>query len=282
MIKSRNNIVSKNLETNDLKETFLSIQISLDGFSFSVYDSIAKDFLAFYEFSFDLESSSPEQILIPIRAIFEEHEILQHNHFRKVFVNYANTLSTLVPKVFFDSDKKNLYLENTVKIFPSDFISHDELSTMDAVLVYIPFVNVNNFLFSKFGSFEYQHASSLLIDSLLNSKALPKNEKAVAVNVYSSHFEAIVWNGKELIFYNSFSFKTADDFIYYLLFVYEQLGLDPDTIQTYCMGEIEKESALFKIAYQYIRHVSFLHFNELSSDFKSLGTHSHITLLHQF
>jgi hypothetical protein len=282
MIKSRNNIVSKNLETNDLKETFLSIQISLDGFSFSVYDSIAKDFLAFYEFSFDLESSSPEKILMPIKAIFEENEILQHNHFKKVFVNYANTLSTLVPKVFFDSNKKNLYLENTVKIFPSDFISHDELSTMDAVLVYIPFINVNNFLFSKFGSFEYQHASSLLIDSLLNSKTFPKNKEAVTVNVYSSHFEAIVWNGKELIFYNSFSFKTADDFIYYLLFIYEQLGLDTDTVQTYCMGEIEKESALFKIAYQYIRHVSFLHFNELSSDFKSLGTHSHITLLHQF
>jgi hypothetical protein len=282
MIKSRNNIVSKNLETNDLKETFLSIQISLDGFSFSVYDSIAKDFLAFYEFYFDLESSSPEKILMPIKAIFEENEILQHNHFKKVFVNYANTLSTLVPKVFFDSNKKNLYLENTVKIFPSDFISHDELSTMDAVLVYIPFINVNNFLFSKFGSFEYQHASSLLIDSLLNSKTFPKNKEAVTVNVYSSHFEAIVWNGKELIFYNSFSFKTADDFIYYLLFIYEQLGLDTDTVQTYCMGEIEKESALFKIAYQYIRHVSFLHFNELSSDFKSLGTHSHITLLHQF
>ena len=118
MIKSRNNIVSKNLETNDLKETFLSIQISLDGFSFSVYDSIAKDFLAFYEFSFDLESSSPEQVLMPIKAIFEENEILQHNHFRKVFVHYANTLSTLVPKVFFDSEKKHLYLKKYCQSFP--------------------------------------------------------------------------------------------------------------------------------------------------------------------
>ncbi len=282
MIKSRNNIVSKNLETNDLKETFLSIQISLDGFSFSVYDSIAKDFLAFYEFSFDLESSSPEQVLMPIKAIFEENEILQHNHFRKVFVHYANTLSTLVPKVFFDSEKKHLYLKNTVKVFPSDFISHDELTTMDAVLVYIPFVNINNFLFSKFGSFEYQHASSLLIDSLLKSNAFPKNEKTVAVNAYASHFEALVWNGKELIFYNTFSFKTAEDFIYYLLFVYEQLGLDPNTVQTLFMGEIEKESALYKIAYQYIRHTSFLPLKELPPDFRSISSHSHITLLHQF
>jgi hypothetical protein len=282
MIKNRNNIVSKKLETNDLKETFLSIQISLDGFSFSVYDSIAKDFLAFYEYSFHLESTSPEKILTPIKAIFEENELLQHPHFKKVFVSYANTLSTLVPKVFFDSDKKHLYLENTVKVFPSDFISHDELSTMDAIVVYIPFVNINNFLFSKFGSFEYQHASSLLIDYLLKTKAFPKNEKAVAVNVYASHFETLVWNGKKLIFYNTFSFKTAEDFIYYLLFVFEQFELDTNTIQTFFMGEIEKESALYKIAYQYIRQVSFLQLEELSSDFKPLGTHSHITLLHQF
>lgn len=282
MIKSRNNIVSKKLETNDLKETFLSIQVRLDGFSFSVYDTIAKEYLAFSDYLFALEYKSPEHLLAPIKALFEKNELLQHHRFKKVFVSYANTLSTVVPAAYFNAEHKALYLQNTVKVLPNDYISHDEVSSTDSVVVYIPFVNINNFLFSKFGSFEYRHASSIIIDRLLNSNTLPQNEKIVAVNMYHSHYEVYVIDDRELLFYNAFSFKTAEDFIYYLLFVYEQVGLDANSTKAFFMGEIEKDAALYKIAYQYIRHVSLLNLNDLSTDFESIGNHTHSTILGQF
>ena len=76
------------------------------------------------------------------------------------------------------------------------------------------------------------------------------------VNIRSNHFEIVILKNKELILFNSFEYKTEEDFVYYILFTAEQLLLDPETFPLTLMGKINKNDALYNAAYTYVREVS--------------------------
>ena len=56
--------------------------------------------------------------------------------------------------------------------------------------------------------------------------------------------DVLVIKNKELQLYNTFIYKSAEDFIYFALFVCEQLDLDPDQLDCCFFGEIEKTHTL--------------------------------------
>ena len=68
-------------------------------------------------------------------------------------------------------------------------------------------------------------------------------------------------------------------FIYYILFTYEQLELDPNEVALNLTGNIEEDSELYKIAYTYIKDISFVHGFTLSAHDKSIESHSNYILL---
>jgi len=123
--------------------------------------------------------------------------------------------------------------------------------------IYVPFVNINNFLLDQYETFEYQNANSILVKQLLDLSK-NKDEKQVFIHVQKEHFELIVVKNQQLILFNSFQYKTPEDFIYYILFTCEQLQLNPETILVQILGNCSEYDACFKIAFQYIRNCSLL------------------------
>jgi hypothetical protein len=124
-------------------------------------------------------------------------------------------------------------------------------------LVFIPFVNINNYLLDQFSTFNYKHVNTILVSKLLE---LSKNndEKQVYVHFSKNKFEIVVVQNQKLLLYNSFDFVIPEDFIYYLLFTTEQLNLNPEHFKVQLLGLISDDSELFEIAYKYIRNVSLL------------------------
>lgn len=232
----------------------LSIQFSLDGFSFCI-SNFEDTIYHFSNYSFDEETKSPEILLEKIKEIFKNDKNLQDD-FESVQVIHQNNLNTLVPSQYFQEDSLKNYLDYNIKTISTDFITYDELTSLDINNVYVPYVNINNFLFQNFGEFDYHHHSTVLIEKL--SKLASQNSTDVFVNVSARTMDMVVFKENALQFCNSFEFETKEDFIYYILFTFEQLKLDPNTIALNFLGDIEKSSELYKIAYTYIRTINFL------------------------
>ena len=93
------------------------------------------------------------------------------------------------------------------------------------------------------------------------------------VNVSKSSFDVVVLENKKLVFSNSFSYTTKEDFIYYILFTAEQIQLDTAVFNLYFMGEIYIDSEIYKIAYTYIKNIFFL--KSKNSIFKDLEITNH-------
>ena len=254
----------------DTKDTKLSIQFNLDGFSFCITDDTSEEILYFSEYLFKDKKITPESLLKKIEELFKTDSYLLKD-FSSVLVIHQNNLSCLVPNTYFSKDKLSEYLNFNIKTLTSDYITFDNIQGIKAKNVYIPYVNINNFLFQNFGEFEYRHHLTIFIEKLISINNSDK--KVVYVNVSSEIFDIVVIQNKQLYFSNSFSFETKEDFIYYILFTFEQLKLDVEEIQLYFTGDIELESELYTITYQYIRNVLFLESN--NPIFKKLNCSKH-------
>jgi hypothetical protein len=99
------------------------------------------------------------------------------------------------------------------------------------------------------------------------------------VHMNENHFEIIVVQNQKLLLFNSFEYKTPEDFIYYILFTAEQLQLNPENFNLELLGNIQEDDVYYKIAYQYIRNVTLLDVSEKKNTFSDAENRSFFILL---
>ena len=269
IIQANNNISDKNL--------VLSIQAGLSGLSFFVLDRFSEiiDDVIVENFN---KQQTPDQLLKAVKTAFNRNDSLKQS-FSKVQIIHDNEMQTLVPSALFEEAHLSDYLKYNTKIFKTDFITYDVIQNKDAMLVYIPFVNINNYIFERFGSFEYKHSATVLIDKILQLEK-NNNQKKLYINIQQTHFELIALDGNSFQLFNRFEYKTREDFIYYILFTAEQLDFNPENFKCILMGAVEDNDELFSIAYKYIRHVSLLPISNMR--YNQNNSTQNFTLLNSF
>jgi len=279
----KNKVKNRSIDLNNLYETHLSIQLSLNGFSFCVVDKTYDLVQKLVHHPFEDIAAGPEDLLARIQSIFEKETLLQQKY-GSVNVSHVNELSSLVPKPFFDESKLKDYIRYSSKTFDNDYIVWDEIENHDLINVYIPFVNVNNFLLERFGSFEYKHFSTVLITNLLSTYRYSEHPH-IFIHLDRNRMYVVAISNNKLQLYNSFSFKTREDFLYYLLFAAEQLDMDPENFELVLSGDIDKNSELYDIAYTYVRKIGLIE-NRFKYEFDTSVSESlkrkHMTLIHQY
>lgn len=211
---------------------------------------------------------------------FVDYPILTKS-FDEVMVIHDNNLNTFVPTSLFDVHFLASYLQYNTKVFETDFFTHDVIFPYEMNNVYVPFVNINNFLLDQYETFEYQNANSILVKQLLDLSK-NKEEKQVFVHLQKEHFEIVVVKNQQLLLFNSFQYNTPEDFIYFILFTCEQLQLNPETISVQLFGNCTEEDAFYKIAFKYIRNCSLLDVSNKASilDVSSSELRNHFILYH--
>jgi hypothetical protein len=265
--------INNNIEVTSKRK--LSIQFSLDGFSFCTTNT-NNEVLEFSSYTFSKTKNSPELVLEKLQDIFKKEKSLQYD-FETVTVIHQNNLNTLVPNEYFKEEALKSYLKYSIKTIATDLITFDELDFMNSKNVYIPYVNINNFLFQNFGEFEYKHYSSVLLEKLFS---IPTNDNGCFIHVSKSTLDIVIIKNSNLQFFNIFEYKTKEDFMYYVLFTLEQLELSTEETLVSILGDIEEDSDLYRLIYTYIRNIDFLSSkNAVFNNQKEISKHSNFILL---
>ncbi len=274
------------VKTNNIENTItdtpykkLSIQVGLNGLSFCIIDTIGNKIVDSDQLVFKT-ASTPYLLLKELKNLFAQKNVARHQ-ISNVSVVHQNNLFSIVPKVFFNADELPNYLKFNTKILPSDHIVFDEIKNHDMVNVYVPYTNVNNYIFEQYGEFEFKHSGTVLIQTLLEQQNTGP-EPICYVHVTERTLEIIVVRQKSLLLYNFFNYQTKEDFLYYVLFVFEQLGLDVEKHHLKLFGRIEENDSVYTLCYRYIKSISvftltnssyfFDHLREDSIDLTLLST----------
>ena len=231
----------------------LSIQVGLNGLSFCALDTISKKILAYENIPFKT-TSTPYLLLKELKTVLNTQN-LSNTSFNEVMVVHKNGFFSMVPKALFNKEELPNYLKFNAKMMANDLVVFDELDNHDLVNVYIPYTNINNYIFDLFGEFTFKHNGSVLVSSLLDHSNSSTASYSY-VQVTEREMEIVVVSEKKLLFYNYFEYKSKEDFLYYLLFTLEQLNLDREKIQLRLFGQIEADDELFELCLAYIRNVS--------------------------
>lgn len=255
----------------------ISIQVSLSGLSFATFDTLTTKPISLHKITIGKFEKN-----IRIEDLFSEafHKYPELKAgYDEIVIIHSNNLSTFVPVALFDEEYLGSYLQFNTKVFETDFFAFDPIEKYEMNNVYIPYVNMNNYFIDQFGTFEYKHSNTILIEKLLDFSR-NNDERKMFVHVNETHFEIVVLQNQKLEFYNSFDYKTPEDLIYYILFTAEQLSLNPENFKLEFLGNIDEESPLFEITFKYVRNVSLMNMNFTFNSFTEKENREHFILLH--
>jgi len=223
-----------------------------------VFDPEKNKFIAFQQNNFQLKGGYAVYAE-HIKNVISENALIKNNYKDTVIV-WETQRTTFVPNALFDAGEQEIYFRFNQGNEPDEKIMNDKLINTEVYNIYsIPDVVAE---FSPVSGSKIVHHASVFVESMMIFSKHKISGKQVFVNVHSTFFDLLVVENNKLLFYNSFTYKTAEDFIYFILFTFEQLQLSPEQHNIVLSGEIVKNSALFEILYKYIRYVDFIPPNE--------------------
>jgi hypothetical protein len=84
------------------------------------------------------------------------------------------------------------------------------------------------------------------------------HQQTVFVNIRAYSGQVFVIDRGSLLYFNGFSFDSADDLLYFILLAYDQFRLSPAEVPLKLAGNILENGVLYKMLYRYIRTLEFV------------------------
>jgi hypothetical protein len=189
----------------------------------------------------------------------------------------------LVPALYFKKETVKDYLDTQQLNKADQTPCYDYVKNLDSYNLYTVDKSLH-LLSKKYPNAVFRHHSSIFLEYILIENKNAKEDK-VHVSIFSNYIDVAVLQAGKLILSNRYYFENSSDFIYNLLWVYEQMALDAQKVACVFYGEIEKSSEIFKLSSRYIKNVTLGQRNEQSSysiPLNSLSAHKYRSLFTQY
>jgi len=245
--------LDETLDINTTQSYHLSIQVSLNGFSFSILDTVRNKYVALKNYPLDKQKGIPEDQL---RNIFKKDEFLTRKYKSSSYF-FITDKSTLVPSPLFNKDKIKEYLMFNHPLEEHNKIFYNQIKNAGTYTVYSIPVNICEILDKQFPGIKNYHQSVPFIEQILLKNQPGEFDFSAFINVTPGIFDIAVSQSKKLILYNQFRFRNENDFIYFVLNIFEQLKLSPEKTLLLLSGEITKTSKYYESLKKYIKSIRF-------------------------
>lgn len=264
----------------------LSILFGQDGFSFCVFDKarnkcIALEHHEIIKSGVASRFSLNEQAIRAFTSFVLRHKYLQLD-FSDIIILPETRISTLVPDSLHQTSHNRSFLRHSFSIPDAYEIREDHISSIDAWLVYGFPQQWSEQLRILYPRVKFLHPSTVYIDSLLNIRKSEETTDCIYVDIHTSWMETAFFSGRKLKHHNTFLYQTNEDFLYFLLFTMEQLGLTSDKSTVVLSGNYDKNSGLAFLLSRYIRNISYAQRPDnfgYSYVFDQLNQHQYFILL---
>jgi hypothetical protein len=178
--------------------------------------------------------------------------------FRRVCIAVDCHKTTLIPAELFCEGNQEEFLQFNHQMAEFEICRHENLPRLNAEIIYALPACIVSVIQSVFPEAEIMNSAGQLIEKFIKLSQEQANDGMLYANVSVSSVEVFYTENGKLRYFNSFQYRTREDMAYYIIFIMEQLGLNPDTISLMLMGDIERESDRFELLYKYIRNIRLM------------------------
>jgi len=244
--------VISNSITQDIRlKGHQSIRFAPDGFSILVSDaSYTPVHLSQYIFQ---EPCSAEILARECEQVMNDAGLFS---FQGESVVIADSMAvTLVPKQFFDVNRKRELLETICPLDNTDRVLDFYIRDRNFHLVFAVPEQIHELSKRISGKVKILHIAECLISLSDQVKSSDHQRGVVMAEVQTHTLDILVITGDRTRLYNRYSLNDPSDFIYHCLNTMKQLDLDRESIPVYLSGIIHEEHNLYDHLQKYIRNV---------------------------
>lgn len=262
-------VLSPSFNKDNSNQYILSIQLSLDGFSFSVCDSISNKFVLLKHKPFSQSGTVQQQT----QTLLKQEEHLKLNY-KTVLIAYELSPSTLVPKVLFEVSKKELFYGRNYRLHPNSVLKSDTADSFNNVTVYAIDEAILSMLSQHFPSAKIHHYNHIK-HTFAATQGL-QADATIFLTIRQKKFSVSVFKDQTMLLENTYAYQNDDEFLYFFLYCFKQLDLDQMKTAVIIDGIIPKHASLVKQLQRFVSHVSFAAWPEsfnFANDFYDLPPH---------
>lgn len=271
--------IDKTFDNSQTHLYHLSIQISLDGFYFSILDVAKGKYVLLNGHHFFLKR--PRLLAKNVSDIIDQDDLFKQK-FKSVEILYSSPGFTLVPQSFAGRISMDKYL----------WFNHTQERGMEGSKCLLPRAecwclfdipqNLNAYLLNKFPGVTIRNNLYPLVENALKRNRPYADKEQVYLNFFRDRFEMVVIRGVKLLYCNVLYYKIERDILYHVLYAFDQLKLSPESTELIFSGQIPQVSPVYHLFKKYVRNTAFAHLDttyQYSYTFSQLPEHYYFSLL---
>lgn len=229
----------------------LSIRYSTDGLSFCLHDN--SRLVAFSHQPYCLESQ--DEVIARVKKTITEDELLKLKY-KKVYISPCKKDKILIPAHAFNKN----YLADIFRVClpteKNDILLYRKIRIMEAYLTEALPRNFVTFLTGRYQSLCIVNSAYPFILNSLNSALL--NTHHLFVDIQDRYFDLLITQSNEVKLFNSFTYNSVPDIIYYILRCLKDCHADQSNLQSVFSGILVDDPKFHQLIDNYIPNISTL------------------------
>jgi hypothetical protein len=247
-------ITDKSFELKNTNEYKLSIQVSLDGFSFFVTHKTERQLLALKNTPATISS---EKFLARRFAEWASPEEILSKPFSSVTICFVSSKFTLVPNEFHDVERENAIVNLLFDAQVASQVIDNTVDGLNTKLLFSIPVELKNEFDKFFKKYALIHAGTVLTQQ---TQQIISNEETDLTLFFSpdDRFFLFIQKENNLVLANSFAYNHPNDVLYFVLSAIKQNNIKPQQCKLLISGQIEKEGEYITLLKNYFAQSYFL------------------------
>lgn len=243
--------VDSNFTYESSKKSILSIRYATDGFSFCVHDE--KDKLVV--FVHEPHAADSREAAVARLKNYVVNDAILNLRFKKVYIMPCFKEKLLVPGVFFDKTNiATLYAINQ-EVSPDDTILYHHIEGIEAYLVETVISSFHDFVREHFPVVQIVNGAYPFILGAMG-KALRDTEQ-IFLDIQDNYFDLLFIRDSRIQLFNSFSYKTMTDIVYFVLNCIKECEIKQEKIHLSICGPAIKDNKLQELLSHYLPNPYF-------------------------
>ena len=227
----------------------LSIRLSTDGFSFSIYNPLNGSDFFFHSYPVNTQRSMAANA----KAFLAETEELKRP-FKQVNILIHSERYTVLPfELYEDEQMESLFYQNLQKV-NNETVLCNILGKSNTVILFGLDKLTHLFFSEHFPTARFFAAVSPQIEYFSVKSRLGNNRKLYA-NLHPESVDLFAFDRGHPLLFNTFSASGVTDQCYYLLYAWKQLGYDQERDELHLTGQTPFRKEITEQLQQYIRKV---------------------------
>ncbi len=230
----------------------LSIQVSLNGFSFCIKDVTRKQYIGLVSFPFGLAIKYSEDWPNYVKQVLTTFPWLS-NSFKRVLFCYESPSCTIVPKDFFEPQKAKQFLNTIHSIDPLDEIWYNNLQN-ELVSIF----NIPSTLVSYWLTIQKKTRFIGFCDPALCYHRLSTSHQSfpmITLSLSEKFSVVIISKSSRLLHCGSVEAQVPEDIVYHLLNICQKLKLATGDISVKLLGNVYEEERLESLIDRFFKSV---------------------------